>query len=215
MVAASSLFIFLLGTAGLLIHATVFQTGRFRSGFFCFYTNLSNILVLLYELGLGLSALWPSGGAYRFFSSGEVWFTMVPVICLTHIVYHFVLLPLARRAGKSLADIGGAAFGNLCVHYFTPWLVLVQWLLLADTSRLTALSAVRWIVLPLLYFAFAMLRAKSGQPIGHTKQLYPYPFLDYPALGAKRFWTYVTLLIGAFVLLGLVLVGLGRLIAGL
>lgn len=211
-VALSSLFIFALGTLGLLKHATVLDTGRFRPGFFCFYTNLSNILVLVYELALGVAAL--AGGAlYRFLSGGEVWLSMVLVIFVTHIVYHFVLLPLARKAGKSLADIGGGSFGNLCAHYITPWLVLAQWLCLADKSRLGVLSAVKWIVLPLLYFAFAMLRARSGKPIGHTKQLYPYPFLDYPALGAKRFWTYVLAIVGAFAVLGLLLVGLARLIA--
>ena len=44
--------IFLLGAVGLLIHSTLLQTGHIRAGMFCFYTNLSNLLVLVYELAL-------------------------------------------------------------------------------------------------------------------------------------------------------------------
>lgn len=46
----------LLGLLGLAMHATLLQTGRIRAGMFWFYTNLSNLLVLLYELLLALTA---------------------------------------------------------------------------------------------------------------------------------------------------------------
>ena len=45
--------IFLLGAVGLLIHSTLLQTGHIRAGMFCFYTNLSNLLVLC------MSWRWP------------------------------------------------------------------------------------------------------------------------------------------------------------
>ena len=48
--------IFLLGAVGLLIHSTLLQTGHIRAGMFCFYTNLSNLLVLVYELALAIAA---------------------------------------------------------------------------------------------------------------------------------------------------------------
>lgn len=44
--------IFLLGALGLLLHSTLLETGHIRPGMFCFYTNLSNLLVLVYELAL-------------------------------------------------------------------------------------------------------------------------------------------------------------------
>ena len=40
--------IFLLGAVGLLLHSTLLETGHIRPGMFCFYTNLSNLLVLVY-----------------------------------------------------------------------------------------------------------------------------------------------------------------------
>ena len=63
--------------------------------------------------------------------------------------------------------------------------------------------------LPLAYFAFAMLRARTGVPIGHSDKLYPYPFLDYPRLGAKRFWLYVIGILAFFFALGCLFVGVG------
>ena len=42
--------IFLLGAVGLLLHSTLLETGHIRPGMFCFYTNLSNLLVLVLSL---------------------------------------------------------------------------------------------------------------------------------------------------------------------
>ena len=47
------------GALGLLLHSTLLETGHIRPGMFCFYTNLSNLLVLVYELALAAA---PRGG---------------------------------------------------------------------------------------------------------------------------------------------------------
>ena len=57
-----------------------------------------------------------------------------------------------------------------------------------------------------------MLRARTGRPIGHTKLLYPYTFMDPEKLGPKRFCLSVTAVLAAFFALGCVFVGLGRLL---
>ena len=200
--------IFLLGALGLLLHSTLPQTGHIRAGMFCFYTNLSNLAVLLYELAL---AIVPAGGVRRLLTGSTVALAMTLCIYVTHLVYHFVLVPDARRRGQKFADFGGS-FGNLCVHYGTPWLVVMQWVLWGDKSGLTVLSAVWWLALPLAYFAYAMLRARTGKPIGHTRLLYPYPFMDLEKLGPKRFCRSVAAALAAFFALGCVFVGLGRLL---
>ena len=200
--------IFLLGALGLLLHSTLPQTGHIRAGMFCFYTNLSNLAVLLYELVL---AIVPAGGVRRLLTGSTVALAMTLCIYVTHLVYHFVLVPDARRRGQKFADFGGS-FGNLCVHYGTPWLVVMQWVLWGDKSGLTVLSAVWWLVLPLAYFVYAMLRARTGKPIGHTRLLYPYPFMDLEKLGPKRFCLSVAAVLAAFFALGCIFVGLGRLL---
>lgn len=173
--------IFLLGALGLLLHSTLLETGHIRPGMFCFYTNLSNLLVLVYELAL---AAVPEGAVRRLLTGSGVALAMTLCIYVTHLIYHFVLVPDAKRRGKKFADFGGS-FGNLCVHYGTPWLVVGQWLLWGNKAGLTAASAARWLVLPLVYFVYAMLRARTGRPIGHTKLLYPYTFMDPEKLGVK------------------------------
>lgn len=175
--------IFLLGAAGLLLHSTLLETGHIRPGMFCFYTNLSNLLVLVYELAL---AAVPEGAVRRLLTGSGVALAMTLCIYVTHLIYHFVLVPDAKRRGKKFADFGGS-FGNLCVHYGTPWLVL-----------------------PLAYFVYAMLRARTGRPIGHTKLLYPYPFMDPEKLGVKKFCLSVTAVLAGFFLLGCLFVALGR-----
>lgn len=156
-------------------------------------------------------AIVPAGGVRRLLTGSTVALAMTLCIYVTHLVYHFVLVPDARRRGQKFADFGGS-FGNLCVHYGTPWLVVMQWVLWGDKSGLTVLSAVWWLVLPLAYFVYAMLRARTGKPIGHTRLLYPYPFMDLEKLGPKRFCLSVAAVLAAFFALGCIFVGLGRLL---
>ena len=202
--------IFLLGAAGLLLHSTLLETGHIRPGMFCFYTNLSNLLVLVYELAL---AAVPEGAARRLLTGSGVALAMTLCIYVTHLIYAFVLLPTAHRRDDESWLKGRFSFGNVCVHFITPGLTVLQWLLWQNKAGLTVGHAVWWLVLPLAYFAFAMLRAGTGKPIGRTGQLYPYPFLDYPRLGAGRFWLYATAILTFFFGLGCLFVGIGHLLA--
>ena len=202
--------IFLLGAAGLLLHSTLLETGHIRPGMFCFYTNLSNLLVLVYELAL---AAVPEGAVRRLLTGSGVALAMTLCIYVTHLIYAFVLLPTAHRRDDESWLKGRFSFGNVCVHFITPGLTVLQWLLWQNKAGLTVGHAVWWLVLPLAYFAFAMLRAGTGKPIGRTGQLYPYPFLDYPRLGAGRFWLYATAILTFFFGLGCLFVGIGHLLA--
>lgn len=202
--------IFLLGAAGLLLHSTLLETGHIRPGMFCFYTNLSNLLVLVYELAL---AAVPEGAVRRLLTGSGVALSMTLCIYVTHLIYAFVLLPTAHRRDDESWLKGRFSFGNVCVHFITPGLTVLQWLLWQDKAGVTVGHAVWWLALPLAYFAFAMLRAGTGKPIGRTGQLYPYPFLDYPRLGAGRFWLYATAILTFFFGLGCLFVGIGHLLA--
>ena len=89
---------------------------------------------------------------------------------------------------------------------------MAQWLFLADKTGLSLLCAVWWLALPLAYFAYAMLRARTGKPIGHTGLLYPYPFMDLQRLGWGKLLRNAAVLLVLFFLLGCMLVGLGFLV---
>ena len=155
----SALAIFLLGVAGRADHSMLLKTGHIRPGFFCFYTNLSNIWLLLYQILLFFAGFSPEGALWRVLTDVRVSTGMTLSIWVTHLMYHFVLVPDAKKRGKRFSDFG-ASFGNLCAHYITPALVLAQWLFLQDKTDINLWSAVCWLVLPLLYSVFALLRAR-------------------------------------------------------
>lgn len=207
----SALFLFLLNTLGLLLHSQLIPRGRIRAGMFCFYTNQSNLLLTVYELLLFCTGFYPGGWLWAALTDVRVSCAMALCIWVTHLIYQFVLVPYEQRKGLKFADFGGN-FGNLCVHYFTPLLAVMQWLLFAPKENLSILCAVWWLILPLSYTVFALLRASGGKPIGHTGLLYPYPFMDLQQLGWGKFLRNAAVLLVLFFLLGYVLVGLGFLV---
>lgn len=206
----SALAIALIGIIGLVIQSSLPKTGKIRRGMFCFYTSQSNLLVVLYEFSLFTAGVLGAGAVYRALTHADVALSVAACIWVTHLIYHFVLRPHSHRIGSLFVDSVDKV-GNVLVHYVTPLLTLLQWLLLADKSALGVRSALWWLILPLAYFVYAMLRARTGRPIGNTDLLYPYPFLDYPSLGPKKLCRNVVLLMACFFALGLLLVGVGKL----
>ena len=207
----SALLLFLLNTVGLLLHSQLIPKGHIRAGMFCFYTNQSNLLLTIYELLLFCAGFAPGGRMWAILTDVRLSCAMALYIWVTHLVYQFILVPYEKRKGQKFADFGGI-FGNICVHYLMPLLVVGQWLFLADKTGLSLLCAVWWLILPLAYTVYALLRATSGKPIGHTGLLYPYPFMDLPSLGWGKFLRNSAVLLVLFFLLGCVLVGLGFLL---
>lgn len=210
MLRISALAIALVTAAGLYKKAWLPAKKCIRAGFFVYYTHLSNLLVLAYQLALGIAGHDPSCGVFRWLSAPVTALSVTLCIYVTHLLYAFVLIPAAKRSGDADWLRGRYSFANLCVRYVTPGLTVLQWLLWQDKTGLTLRHAACWLVLPLAYFAFVMLRARTGQPIGFSQKLYPYPFLDYPRLGAKRFWLYVSAILTFFFLLGCAFVWLAH-----
>ena len=210
MLRISALAIALVTAAGLYKKAWLPARKCIRAGFFVYYTHLSNLLVLAYQLALGIAGHDPSCGVFRWLSAPVTALSVTLCIYVTHLLYASVLIPAAKRSGDADWLRGRYSFANLCVHYVTPGLTVLQWLLWQDKTGLTLRHAACWLVLPLAYFAFVMLRARTGQPIGFSQKLYPYPFLDYPQLGAKRFWLYVSAILTFFFLLGCAFVWLAH-----
>ncbi len=200
----SALGIALLGGAGLFKAVWLPEKQCVRAGAFVFYTNLSNLLVVVYELLLGLF-----GARLPWLTAPGVALSATLCVYVTHLIFAYVLVPDAKRRQDAAWLEGLGAFGNLCVHYITPGLVVAQWLLWQDKAGLTVWNAVWWLSLPLAYFAFAMLRARTGKPIGRSKAMYPYPFLELPRLGARRFCVNVAVILAGFFALGAAFVWLG------
>ncbi|MNE84178.1 hypothetical protein D3C80_1810530 [compost metagenome] len=89
------------------------------------------------------------------------------------------------------------------LHDIMPLVFLLYWWRCVPKGTLHLGHIGLWVIYPLLYFAYVLLR-------GHSLGWYPYPFIDVDTLGyAQVFINAAGVLLG-FVLMALLLVGLDR-----
>ncbi|MDG4856736.1 Pr6Pr family membrane protein [Streptomyces sp. T-3] len=140
-------------------------------------------------------AAWITGGATLF-------------IAITGLVYHLVLAN--SSSGFSMTGettlTGWRVVSNDLLHTVTPLAAALAWLLLIRPGCLALRHAGLWMLYPLAYLCFALVRGAIMSP-GSTAR-YPYPFLDVDQHG------YLGVL-GNGVVFGLVFYALALAIVGL
>ncbi|MYT69924.1 MULTISPECIES: Pr6Pr family membrane protein [unclassified Streptomyces] len=170
-----------------------------------YFTIQSNILVAV-VLALSARHAWTARPPLTpLLTGGTLLF-----ICITGLVYHFVLAN--SSSGFSMTDdpahvmTGWRTVSNQLLHTVTPVAVLLDWLLLTRPGLLRPRHAALWLLYPLAYFGFALIRGAIMTP--GTPARYPYPFLDVDAHGYPGVLTNAVLFGAAFYLLALALVAL-------
>ena len=157
--------------------------------FFSFFTILSNVLVIVVY---GASLL----GRPRFFVRPGVQTAVGLYIIIVGLVYALVLQQLWDPKGLAkLADVA--------LHYVAPVLYVIYWLVFVDKSALAYRHIPAWLVFPVVYAVYAMVR-------GLATGIYAYPFLEIPNLGVARVGLNVVVLVAAFAVVGALLVAAGR-----
>ena len=163
--------------------------------YFGYFTVLTNIFV----------ALVCTAGSLRQHSPGRLSLYRLPIVgCSTAAIlvvgigYHTLLREIwAPQGAQRIADV--------VLHYVVPAGALLNWLVYRYDDRVVWWAPLSWCWYPLVYFVYVMVR-------GEILSSYPYPFIDVRALGYTRsLINAVGFLIG-FVVLGLVLLGLSRLL---
>lgn len=182
--AVLSALIVVLCTIGLTLHSDVYAHVP-RKHFYCYYTNLSNLLVLAYFGAVAPFLYMRKSSLIPTFE-----FSVTMAILLTHLVFHFMIYP-AVKPMMGCAKLSGQtrmmAADNLIIHYLVPWTTLLYWLLCAPgKQRIPGFAAMIWLVFPLVYAIAVLLRGRSGKNLAGTQHPYPYPFLDVQALGLTR-----------------------------
>lgn len=124
------------------------------------------------------------------------------------LVYHFVLVP---RVFATASDYRPFSMHDLLIHYLTPISVIIDWLLFVPKGRYRWTHPLAWLLLPVGYWVFAMLRAEVGGPLPGGGR-YPYFFLDLDVLEWGRLLANVAVLAVAFAVLGYLGYGLDRLL---
>lgn len=171
---------------GITMHRD-FYAGRGRKEFFCFYTNVSNLAVLIY-FSVIAPRIYISESLHPLIPHAE--FAVMMCIMLTHSVFHLALYPAVKKTVSSMPHTRAYKIvftDNFIIHYLVPLTVLVYWFFCSPQKlALRAADALYWTALPLCYAGFIFLRAPIFGVIKEAGSPYPYPFLDIQALGLRR-----------------------------
>lgn len=133
--------------------------------FFSFFTNLTNILLVLVYLG----ALVRGGRWLMVFRKPITRATAAATIVLVGLYYHFTLSGLYQIDGPLAVTV-------ILMHYVAPILYVVWYVLWNRTGTLKWTAAPVMLAYPLVYLVFVLGRgALSGE--------YPYPTFDAGVLG--------------------------------
>jgi hypothetical protein len=115
---------------------------------------------------------------------------------LVGLAYHFLLRNVWNPQGPNLV-------ANVLLHYVTPILFLAYWWFNFPKGALRWSYPLVWGLYPAAYLFYVLPR---GLIIGS----YPYGFIDPSAIGYQRTMVNAVGLLMAFIMLGMILVALGR-----
>jgi hypothetical protein len=161
--------------------------------FFSYFTVLTNTLVATV-----LTCEWTSreSAARRWFLQPWVSSGIAVSIAVVGLAYSLLLRHLWHPEGwQFLADE--------LMHDVMPLLFLAYWGFCVPKGTLRVRDIGRWVIYPLVYFAYSLLR-------GHELAVYPYPFIDVDKLGYPQVFLNAAGLLAGFVLIALGLIGLDR-----
>ena len=100
------------------------------------------------------------------------------------------------------------AWVDAIVHQWVPLVMLADWLIVPPHRRITWQRAVWWLVYPLVYVIYSLVR-------GPIVDWYPYPFLNPDRTnGYPGVFGYCVLITVTFIVMGLLVVAIGNVLSG-
>jgi len=194
-----------IGLLGLLMQLGVFQ-GKFHGMALLYYTLMSNIWCLIY---FTLRMIYDNKPKLRqskfasFIMSIHTKYAVTMSITLTFLVFHFIL---SSGFANELNGFNPHSLNNYILHYIIPLMTIVDFLIFDRNSpKLSWFDPVIWMVIPLAYFLFIVVRAPIAGNIGMTSSPYPYPFIDFTIQPPSSVFLNILVIFVIFLLLGYVL----------
>jgi hypothetical protein len=185
-------------TVGLYINLG-FNDGVFYPSALIWYTNLSNILCFLVFVPVFVRTVT---GGQTFMPRMKGMATLL--IAVTMIVYHTILARWQFPAYRS--DMPDVWLSSLLMHYVTPTLVILDWLLFCPKRAFRLYDPLIWTALPFAYVVAMLIRAEIGGEIVGVGSRFPYFFLDVDVIGWAGLLGYVAAIAVGFILLGYAMV---------
>ena len=206
-VASAAYKLIIIAFAAFSLIRTVAEFGASTLRFFTVQSNIVVAAVTIYLLvgvllraragrGPAIAGLSPAPGG----ASAATYLRGIAMlaISLTAFVFHALLAPL-------LEDPIG--FDSQVLHTVVPILFVLDWALFSQKGWFRFRDVPAWIVFPLIYLAATLLVAEFYDGF------YPYPFLDAATYGYGSVAETSVLLLVGFGALGVVYVGLDKLLA--
>lgn len=161
--------------------------------FFSFFTILTNILVALCctILLLNYNSKWRN-----FFSNKNTLTAIAVYITIVGVVYNLILRFLWNPEGLQWIV-------DELLHSVIPILFIILWLLYIPKRRLQLKSVFAWLLYPLVYLIFIIIR-------GSFSGFYPYPFIDVNKLGYNKVIVNSTGMLAAFLVTSVLFVLIDR-----
>lgn len=191
-----------LGWAGLGIQLYLIFFARLSVGasllgglvsFFSYFTVITNTLVAAV---LTCAVTDRESAARRWFLQPWVSSGIAVSIVVVGLAYSILLRHLWHPQGwQFIADE--------LLHDVMPLLFLAYWWLCVPKGTLRLKHLPLWLIYPLVYFAYALLR-------GHLLGAYAYPFIDVALLGYPKVFVNAGGILLGFVLMALLVIGIDR-----
>ena len=138
-----------------------------------YFTYQSNILVIIYFF-LDIINIIKKNKTFYPRLKGAV--TMS--ITVTFLIYHFLLSPTAEKYE------GLGYIRNIILHYIVPIMTIFDYIIFDKKGIYKIIDPLLWLLIPFLYFAFILIRARLGEPFSDGSY-YPYFFVDIDKYGLK------------------------------
>ncbi|MFI7140597.1 Pr6Pr family membrane protein [Streptomyces massasporeus] len=198
--AAFRLLIALAAVAGVTVELLLGDPSRVLSSF-AIQSNMLLALVMALSARRAWTASRPLPGAL-------LGATLLYVVIAT-LVHHLLLANTTSPfslTGEATTPTGRQALSDAVLNTVTPIAAALDWLLLTSPGRMRLRQASTWLLYPMAYLAFCLIRGELLLP--GTPDRYLYPFLDVGQDGFKRVLGNALLLGLSFYALAVLLVGL-------
>lgn len=156
-------------------------------GYFSYFTEYSNILVMLWFINKSFL-----GEKIKFLNKKTVRGALTLYICIAGLVFFLIL-------NKAWNQQGIEKLESYTLHGFAPIAFVVDWLLFSEKGIYKYKDIIIWVVFPIVYLFWALF-------IGNLIGVYPYPFLDLNVIRFNEFLNYLVYLIIGFIGFSIIIV---------
>lgn len=180
-----------------------------------FYTMQSNIFILVFYIGYFIARAFnqniEKSKAYHVLKGAAVM-----IIMLTFIVYTVSLQPNDFFMDVKTSSSNIFRFSNIFVHFLTPIMVFLDYVLFDEKGYYKKCYAFIWIIFPALYPVYVYIYSHFGGrffSVGGS-QKYAYFFLDIDKIGVIGVFSYIMIFAACYLAISLLVIkidkGLGR-----